>query len=151
MYFLWSDCSGVGCHPELGIKPNTTKKEMSTFTLSPQAQAVILSPNNFSDEEIHFARETKAILLSKYNLQPDKIHIRELMICVMNCKLRPDTAAEKYKRWLDVIKDGVGLNSFDEVFADVGRNAEGLKVSLIFRHNIFILLLKLENVLYTCV
>ena len=49
------------------------------------------------------------------------------MLVVCNCKLRPADAAKKYKRWHDVIKEGVGLPSLAAAFDGIGRNAELLK------------------------
>ena len=44
----------------------------------------------------------------------------------MNCKLRPDTSADKYKRWLDLIDTGMGVSSFDMVWDDIGISGENL-------------------------
>ena len=44
----------------------------------------------------------------------------------MNCKLRPDTSADKYKRWLDLIDTGMGVTSFDSAWEEIGQSGENL-------------------------
>lgn len=65
----------------------------------------------FTTEEIEAVKATKALLMSKYNLTLEQISVRELLIVTMNSKLRPETAAEKYKRWLELIDTGNNINS----------------------------------------
>ena len=71
-------------------------------------------------------REAKNILLTKYEMRPDQISIRELIIVTMNCKLRPDTAADKYKKWLELIDTGMGVKSFDMVWSEIGVDGKNL-------------------------
>ena len=65
----------------------------------------------FTEEETTAYRETNKLLLES-GFPPDKIAPRELFLVVMNCKLRPESAAEKYKKWLEAMSD-YGINSFD--------------------------------------
>ena len=55
----------------------------------------------FLEDEIEAFQCTKKLLLEKYNLDEKKISARELMVTVINCKLRPDQAASKYVKWLE--------------------------------------------------
>ena len=75
---------------------------------------------SFTTEEMDAVREAKNILLTKHEMRPDQISIRELIIVTMNCKLRPDTAADKYKKWLELIDTGMGVKSFDMVWSEIG-------------------------------
>ena len=89
-----------------------------------------LDPDNFTEEEIKAARETKAMLLDPtgpHKMEAEEVTARELMLVVCNCKLRPTDAAKKYKRWHDVMKEGTGLQSLAAAFDGIGRNAENLK------------------------
>lgn len=88
------------------------------------------SPGAFTDAEIKAARDTKALLLSdKYGMKPEEVTGRELMITVMTCKCRIDQAAEKYKKWTDVCREGVGLATIRSAFEGVGSDAERLRGS----------------------
>jgi hypothetical protein len=80
----------------------------------------------FTDDEVAAFRTTKALLLAEHEIPVEKISIRELIITTMNCKLKSDTAAEKYKRWLNLINDGMNITSFDVVWEEVGRLGENL-------------------------
>eukprot|EP01038_Epipyxis_sp_PR26KG_P009617 gene9617-12950_t len=73
------------------------------------------SDNLFSEEEISAAIETKSLLLSQYGYKPEDIPTRELMIVTMNCKLRPETAAKKYKKWFDAL-ESFGICSFKDIW-----------------------------------
>ena len=81
---------------------------------------------SFTREEMDAVREAKNILLTKYEMRPDQISIRELIIVTMNCKLRPDTAADKYKKWLELIDTGMGVKSFDMVWSEIGVDGKNL-------------------------
>ena len=81
---------------------------------------------SFTTEEMDAVREAKNILLTKHEMRPDQISIRELIIVTMNCKLRPDTAADKYKKWLELIDTGMGVKSFDMVWSEVGVDGKNL-------------------------
>ena len=80
----------------------------------------------FADDEVAAFRATKALLLTEHEIPVEKISIRELIITTMTCKLKSDTAAEKYKRWLDLIDSGMGITSFDVVWEAVGKSGEHL-------------------------
>ena len=55
----------------------------------------------FLKDEMEAFQCTKKLLLEKYNLDEKKVSARELMVTVINCKLRPDQAASKYVKWLE--------------------------------------------------
>ena len=80
----------------------------------------------FTTVEVDAVREAKRILLTEHKMRPDQISIRELVITTMNCKLRPDTAADKYKKWLELIDAGMGLKSFDMVWNEIGIDGKNL-------------------------
>lgn len=80
----------------------------------------------FTDEEVAAFRATKALLIEKHKMPENLISTRELIIITMNCKLRPETAADKYKRWLDCISTGMGVTSFDMAWEEIGRSGENL-------------------------
>ena len=85
-----------------------------------------LPSQSFTTEELDAVREAKKILLTKHKMRPDQISIRELIIVTMNCKLRPDTAADKYKKWLELIDTGMGVKSFDMVWSEIGIEGKNL-------------------------
>lgn len=77
-------------------------------------------------------QDTKDLLVSptgKYKYENSKISLRELVLVVMNCKLRPESAAEKYDLWLKAMKDCCGIDGFDECWGDVNRDGQGLEKS----------------------
>jgi hypothetical protein len=80
----------------------------------------------FTDEELSAFRATKALLINEHKMPENLISTRELIIITMNCKLRPVTAAEKYKRWLDCISTGMGVTSFQSAWEEIGRSGENL-------------------------
>jgi hypothetical protein len=80
----------------------------------------------FTEEELSAFRATKALLISEHKMPENLISTRELIIVTMNCKLRPVTAAEKYKRWLDCMSKGMGVTSFDSAWEEIGRSGENL-------------------------
>jgi hypothetical protein len=80
----------------------------------------------FTEEELGAFRATKALLISEHKMPENLISTRELIIITMNCKLRPVTAAEKYKRWLECISTGMGVTSFDSAWEEIGRTGENL-------------------------
>ena len=80
----------------------------------------------FTQEELEAFRDTKNLLMTTHSMPAEKISMRELIIVTMNCKLRPDTAASKYKNWLDLIDTGMGVSNFDMVWEEIGKSGEGL-------------------------
>ncbi len=65
-------------------------------------------------EEISAIKETKKLLLAE-GVPPAKISPLELSLCVMNCKLRPPKAVQKYKDWLASL-EVFGIHSMQEVW-----------------------------------
>lgn len=80
----------------------------------------------FTEEEVGAFKATKALLISEHKMPENLISTRELIIITMNCKLRPVTAAEKYKRWLECISTGMGVTSFESAWDEIGRAGENL-------------------------
>jgi hypothetical protein len=74
-------------------------------------------------EEVSAIKETKKLLLQA-GVDAAKISPMELSLCVMNCKLRPQKAMEKYKNWLASL-EVFGIKSMEEVWG-----AEGAKVRM---------------------
>lgn len=72
-------------------------------------------------EEIAAIKSTKKLLLDA-GVQPSKISPMELTLCVMNCKLRPEKAAEKYKNWIASL-EVFGISSMEDVWGGVGAKA----------------------------
>ena len=128
-----------GFAKSIGLKKDGTKDDVSdaVITIDDDAAGDLdipedadADPDNFTDEEIKAARETKALLLDTtgpHKMNPEEVTARELMLVVCNCKLRPKEAAKKYQRWHDVLKEGTGLSSLSAAFDGIGRNAENLK------------------------
>ena len=71
----------------------------------------------FNDEELAAIRETKAQLIAK----GVPVSSRELLLTVINSKLRVDTSVKKYMKWLESLKD-FGFNSFEDVWSDLPRD-----------------------------
>eukprot|EP01038_Epipyxis_sp_PR26KG_P009616 gene9616-12949_t len=72
----------------------------------------------FTETEINAAIETKLILVNQYGYNESNIPTRELMIVVLNCKLKPEIAAKKYKKWLDGLST-FGLMSFEDIWKNL--------------------------------
>ena len=72
--------------------------DLSKLTLTEKSDDDSLS---FLEDELEAFQNTKKILLDKYNLDEKKISARELMVTVINCKLRCDESAKKYVKWLE--------------------------------------------------
>jgi hypothetical protein len=70
--------------------------------------------DGWTEEEVAAIKETKRLLLAG-GLSPDKIAPLELSLCVMNCKLRPQKAVEKYKAWLAAL-EAFGISSMQDVW-----------------------------------
>lgn len=78
----------------------------------------------FTAEEVHAARETKRILKSRRLGDEERLvplSDREIMLVTITSKLRPDTAANKYCKWLEAMS-AFGIQNFDEVFADLDKD-----------------------------
>ena len=73
-------------------------------------------------DEVQCMRATKAVLVRE-GLEAAAISDMELAICCMLCKPRPESAATKYRRWLDTLKT-FGLASFDEAWGEVKHSAD---------------------------
>lgn len=80
---------------------------------------------SFSEEELRAGRETKRILRSLRSSEGDLLPLsdREIMLCTMVAKLRPEKAADKYRRWLEALKP-FGVGSFAELFARLDSEEE---------------------------
>ena len=69
----------------------------SYFRRAAEEEAPVSNSPDFTAEEITAFKETKALLLKK-GIAPSKINTRELLLCVINCKLRPEKASSKYEK-----------------------------------------------------
>ena len=83
-------------------------------------------PMAFTDDEVDAMRVTKHLLLTKFKLPEDKISNIIVAITTMNCECKPETAAERYTKWLKLIDDGMGIKDFDDVLNEVGFKGEKL-------------------------
>ena len=80
----------------------------------------------FTEEEVDAMRVTKNLLLTKFKLTEDKISNIVVAITTMNCECKPETAAERYAKWLKLVDDGMGIKNFDDVLNEVGFKGEKL-------------------------
>ena len=80
----------------------------------------------FTKDEEDAMRVTKHLLLTKFKLTEDKISNLVVAITTMNCQCQPETAAERYAKWLKLIDDGMGIKNFDDVLKEVGFKGEKL-------------------------
>jgi hypothetical protein len=76
---------------------------------------------DWTAEEIAAIKQTKKRLLDG-GVPPGKISAMELTLCVMNCKLRPEKAAEKYKNWLASL-EVFGIHGMEDVWGGLGAKA----------------------------
>ena len=83
-------------------------------------------PMAFTKDEVDAMRATKHLLLTKFKLTEDKISNIIVAITTMNCECKPETAAERYTKWLKLIDDGLGIKNFDDVLDEVGFKGEKL-------------------------
>ncbi len=75
-------------------------------------------------EEIAAYKATKELLLTR-GIVGDKISTRDLFITVVNCKLRPEKAADKYIALLEILQRDFGFTGFEEVWRDIGMTGDG--------------------------
>ena len=88
--------------------------------------------HGFTAEELACFRETKALLIKSKGFDASTLDPRAIVLTAINCKLRADTACEKYSK-LSVAMKEFGIESFHEVWKDVGRDCEYLVGSNIAR------------------
>ena len=106
-------------------KANDEKETVDLIKVPPEQllpSSIESNDSTFTEEEITALKATRDLLLSS-GYPPEKISIRELLIVVMNCKLHADSAAEKYKKWLDAMSD-FGIKSFDDIWDGVSRDGQ---------------------------
>lgn len=74
----------------------------------------------FTTDEIEAARETKTLLKSMKLASGAAVPLsdREIMLCTMVCKLRPEGASKKYVQLLDAMSV-FGITSFEDVFSEI--------------------------------
>ena len=70
-----------------------------------------------TSQEIKAFYDTIDLLKSAHVMSLDKIEQKSLLLTVLNCKLQPTKAAEKYKKLLGCLID-FGINSFQELWTD---------------------------------
>jgi len=77
--------------------------------------------DGWTAEEIAAIKETKRLLLEA-GVEAAKISPMELSLCVMNCKLRPPKAVQKYKDWLASL-EVFGIHSMQDVWRGMDAKA----------------------------
>ena len=70
--------------------------------------------DSWTAEEIAAIKDTKRLLIDG-GMEPGKISPLELSLCVMNCKLRPEKAVQKYKEWIASL-EVFGIRGMDDVW-----------------------------------
>ena len=71
----------------------------------------------WTQEELSAFYRTRNLLLSpNYGLTREQLTTRELFLCVVNCKNRPDKAAKKYSTWLKALSE-FGMSNFSEIYS----------------------------------
>lgn len=79
----------------------------------------------WTQEELAAFYKTRNLLLSpNYGLSREQLTTRELFLCVINCKCRPDKAAKKYSLWLKALSE-FGMSSFSEIYSFLGIEPNG--------------------------
>jgi hypothetical protein len=92
-------------------------KDINRITLTSSSSSS--SSSEFTSDEKDAYQKTKVLLKTKHKLDDKMISRRELLLCVINCKLRPENAAEKYVTWLDQMKT-FDIKSFSDVWDVIG-------------------------------
>jgi hypothetical protein len=71
----------------------------------------------WTQEELSAFYKTRNLLLSsEFKLTREQLTVRELLLCVINCKGRPDKAAKKYATWLKALSE-FGMESFSDIYS----------------------------------
>jgi hypothetical protein len=71
----------------------------------------------WTQEELSAFYKTRNMLLSpSFGLTREQLTVRELFLCVVNCKCRPEKAAKKYATWLKALSE-FGMSSFSEIYS----------------------------------
>jgi hypothetical protein len=81
------------------------------------------SPDAFTAEELEAMRATKKLLILDGVPESDILGI-ELAVTVMNCKMRPEAAKEKYKEWLAMLAE-FGVSSIEEAWGAAKKDGSG--------------------------
>jgi len=81
--------------------------------------------SEWTTEEVAAAKETKRLLQAHAKFDQNFLSDREIFLSTVNCKFRPEKACEKIVKWTGEMKSNFGINSFEEVFAGLGRAGEG--------------------------
>lgn len=79
----------------------------------------------WTEEEIQAGKETKKLLEADEKFDNKYISKRELWLCVVNCKFRPEKAKDKYVKWTGEMKSSFGINSFDDVYRGISPDGKG--------------------------
>jgi len=81
--------------------------------------------SDWTAEEVAAVKETKRLLLAHAKFDQNFLSDREIFLSTVNCKFRPEKACDKIIKWTTEMKSNFGINSFDEVYAGLGRSGEG--------------------------
>lgn len=76
-------------------------------------------------EEVDAGKQTLALLKADDKFDDKFISKRELWLCVVNCKFRPEKAKDKYVKWTGEMKKSFAINSFDDVYKDISNDGKG--------------------------
>lgn len=77
----------------------------------------------FTEAEIKAFYDTRDLLLAK-GFKKEDLEQRTLFLTVINCKLRPESAAEKYKKLLENLKL-FNITSYPQIWAGLDDSPEG--------------------------
>jgi len=79
----------------------------------------------WTQDEMGAFYKTRNLLLSpSFGLAREQLTTRELFLCVVNCKCRPDKAAKKYSTWLKALQE-FGMASFSEIYSFLNIEPDG--------------------------
>jgi hypothetical protein len=80
--------------------------------------------SEWTPEEVESARQTKKLLQASKEFDQRFLSDREIFLTTVNCKFRPEKAAEKMIKWTNEMKSSFGINSFADVYAGIGPNGD---------------------------
>jgi hypothetical protein len=81
-------------------------------------------PSEWTPDEVEAARQTKKLLKASKDFDQGFLSDREIFLTTVNCKFRPDKAAEKMIKWTNEMKSSFKINSFADVYAGIGPNGD---------------------------
>lgn len=78
----------------------------------------------WTSEEVALATKTKQLLLDRSDIDDVWVHSgkMELWTTIVNCKFRPEKAADNFVIWCNEMSSSFSINSFDEVHENLRNN-----------------------------